>query len=150
MQPMATTYDVSDTDEVLSRRRTAVSLICRIVAAAIMCETLWFKFTGHPESVWIFTQMHLEAWWRYGQGVWELAASVLLFVPRWKWLGAMLTLGAMGAAILSHLAVLGIAVRGDGGLLFGMACTTFVSALTVLWIHQQSIPRITRLDDGPQ
>jgi len=147
---VATTGDVSDTDEVLSRRRTAVSLICRIVAAGIMCETLWFKFTGHPESVWIFTRMNLEAWWRYGQGVWELAASVLLFVPRWKWLGAMLTLGAMGAAILSHLAVLGIAVRGDGGLLFGMACTAFVSALTVLWIHQQSIPRITRLDDDPQ
>ncbi|HRI12811.1 MAG TPA: DoxX family protein [Verrucomicrobiota bacterium] len=136
--------------EVLPRAKLTVSWICRIIAAGIMLETLYFKFTAHPESVWIFTKMNMEAWGRYGQGVWELLAAVLLLAPRFTWLGAMLTLGAMGAAILSHIAVLGIAIQGDHGLLFGMACTTFLSAFAVLWIHQQSVPHITRLDDFPE
>ncbi len=124
-----------------------LSLICRCVAAGIMLETLWFKFTGHPESVWIFTKMGMESWWRYGQGIWELAASILLFVPRGLWLGCLLSLGAMSAAILSHFAVLGIAIQGDGGLLFGMACTAWLASFVATWLHQQSIPHITRLDD---
>ena len=145
-----TFYNHADTDEAIGRSQMLTSRICRFIAAAIMGETLWFKFTAHPESVWIFSQMNMESWWRYGQGVWELLASVLLFTPRLKWLGAMLAAGAMGAAILSHIAVLGIAIRGDHGLLFGMACTTLACSLAVLWIHQQSISRITRLDDFPQ
>jgi putative oxidoreductase len=146
----AARYDVSDTDEHLGPGQLLLSRICRVIAAAILCETLWFKFTGHPESVAIFTKMNMEAWGRYGQGSWELAASVLMFTPRLKWLGLMLALGAMGAAILSHISVLGIAVQNDHGLLFAMACTTFVCALVALWIHQRAIPRITRLDDSPE
>lgn len=148
-QLAAARYEVSDAVEDLGPLARRVSLICRLIAAGIMLETLFFKFTGHRESVWIFTQMNMEAWGRYGQGVWELTASVLFFLPRRAWLGALLTLGAMGAAILSHIAVLGVAVQGDHGLLFSMACTTFLCALAVLWIHQQSIPNIVRLDDGP-
>ncbi|HTI72140.1 MAG TPA: DoxX family protein [Candidatus Limnocylindria bacterium] len=139
--------ELDDGIEPLSRRQALVSWICRLIAAAIMVETLYFKFTGQPESVWIFTRMHMESWWRYGQGVWELVAAILLFIPSLTWLGAMLTLGAMGAAIMSHLGVLGISVQNDHGLLFGMACVTFLSALTVLWIHQRTVPNISRLDD---
>lgn len=145
----AAKYDVSETDDHLEPRALLVSRICRITAAAILCETLWFKFTAHPESVAIFTKMNMEAWGRYGQGAWELTASVLMFTPRLAWLGAMLAVGAMGAAILSHISVLGIAVQNDHGLLFGMACTAFVCSLATLWIHQRSIPSITRLDDYP-
>lgn len=105
-----------------------------------MTETLFFKFTGAPESVFIFSKMNLESWWRYGQGVWELAACVLLLLPRTAWAGGVLTLGAIGAAIVSHLTVLGIEIQGDGGLLFGMAWTAFLSAVVVTFIHRREIP----------
>jgi hypothetical protein len=120
--------------------RLAVSWICRILAAGIMLETLFFKFTAAPESVYIFSRLGLEPWWRYGQGVWELAASLLLLTPRFGWAGAILTLGAIGAAILSHIAVLGLEVLGDRGLLFAMALTTFTCAFVVLLLHRREIP----------
>ncbi len=139
----------ADTESHLTRRELLASWMFRCIAAGIMLETLFFKFTGAPESVWIFTKMNMEAWGRYGQGLWELTAALLLLWPRTVWLGALLTLGAMGAAILSHIAVLGIAIQGDHGLLFGMGCTTFVAAMSTLWMHQRSIPYITPLNDWP-
>lgn len=138
-----------DTEAQLTRRELTVSWLCRLVAAGIMLETLFYKFTGAPESIWIFTKMNMEAWGRYGQGIWELLASVLLLWPRTVWMGCFLALGAMGAALLSHIAVLGIAVMGDHGLLFAMACTTFAATLVTLWLHQRAIPHITPLNDWP-
>src|SRR5262249_53728118 len=111
----ARTYE---TDEVLSRGQLITSWTCRIVAAVIMLETLFFKFTGAPESVYILSNMNLEAGWRYGQGIWELLAAIYLLLPRTAWYGGILTLGAIGAAIVSHLTVLGIEIQGDHGLLF--------------------------------
>lgn len=133
----ARTYD---TTVALSRAETVVSWTCRIIAAAIMIETLFFKFTGAPESVYIFSKMNLESWWRYGQGIWELLASILLLTPRTVWAGGILTLGALGAAIVSHITVLGIEIQGDGGLLFGMACTAFLCGATATFLHRREIP----------
>src|ERR1700728_3201200 len=96
------------------------SWICRIVAAVILLQTLFFKFTGAEESVYIFTKVGMEPWGRYGSGVVELIASILLLIPRRAWLGALLALGTMTGALISHLTVLGIVVKDDGGLLFGM------------------------------
>lgn len=124
----------------LSRGQAIASWVCRLVAAAIMIETLFFKFTGAPESVYIFSKMNLEAWWRFGQGIWELVAAILLLLPRTVWAGGLLTLGAIGAAIVSHITVLGIAILGDGGLLFGMACTAFLSGIVVTFLHRREIP----------
>jgi hypothetical protein len=129
--------------ETLTRRQLTASWICRVIAAAIMLETLFFKFTGAPESVFIFSKMGLEPWWRYGQGVWELLASIFLLTPRAPWLGGILTLGAIGAAIISHLTVLGIEIQGDGGLLFGMALVTFTAAFIVTVLHRRQIPAYT-------
>lgn len=129
-----------ETAVTLSRGQVITSWVCRIIAAAIMIETLFFKFTGAPESVYIFSKMNLEAWWRYGQGVWEFIASVLLLMPRTGWGGGLLTLGAIGAAIVSHVTVLGIEIQGDGGLLFGMAWTAFLSAAVVTFLHRREIP----------
>ena len=90
-----------------------------------------------------FSKMNMEAWWRYGQGVWELLASLLLLTPRLGWAGGILTLGAIGAAIVSHLTVLGIEIQGDRGLLFSMAMVTFVCGLIITFIHRHEIPSYT-------
>ena len=95
--------------------------VLRIVPAAIMLQTLFFKFTGAVESIYIFSQLGLEPIGRYGSGVAELIASTLLLIPRYSVWGAALALGVMGGAILAHLFVLGIEILGDGGQLFYMA-----------------------------
>src|SRR5262244_242500 len=92
-----------------------VSWICRVAAAVILLQTLFFKFTAAPESVYIFTKVHAEPWGRIGSGVVELIAAVLILIPRTVWGGALIALGVMAGAIVSHLTVLGIEVMGDGG-----------------------------------
>ena len=112
----------------------------RVVAAAILCQTLFFKFTAAPESVHIFTKLGLEPWGRIGSGVVELIASILLFIPRMTWLGAALALGTMCGALASHLTKLGIVVQDDGGLLFCLAVIVALSSLALLWLHRKAIP----------
>jgi len=129
----------------LSKPELVVSWICRSVAAVILLQTLFFKFTGAPESVYIFTKVGLEPWGRIGSGVVELIAAVLLFWPGLAWLGAGIAMGVIGGAIVSHLTVLGIVVQGDGGLLFVLAVVVEVSAAIVLWIHRHSLPIIGAL-----
>ncbi len=128
------------TNDGLTSGQRIVSRICSLIAAGIMIETLFFKFTGAEESVYIFSKMHTEPWWRWGQGIWELLASIGLLLPRWRWAGAILTTGAMGAAILSHMTWLGISILGDHGLLFGMACVTLICGFTALMLHRHEIP----------
>jgi uncharacterized membrane protein YphA (DoxX/SURF4 family) len=124
----------------LSRRARIVSWICAGIAAAIMVETLFFKFTGAAESKYIFSKMGTEPWMRWVQGVWELLASICLLWPRMKWAGGILTTGAMLAAILSHMTWLGYSIQGDHGLLFGMALVTFTCGVTVMWMYRHHIP----------
>jgi len=123
---------------------TILSWALRLVAAVILLQTLFFKFTGASESVYIFTKVGAEPWGRIGSGVVELISAVLLLTPRFTWLGSVLALGVMAAAILSHLTVLGIEVQGDRGLLFGLAVTVFLAAGINLVLHRGEIAWIGR------
>lgn len=107
-----------------------------IAAAAILLQTLWFKFTGAAESVHIFTTLGVEPWGRIGSGIAELIAAVLLLIPRVSWMGAALALGIMGGAVLSHLTVLGIEILGDGGTLFLLALIVAACSAAVLWLQR--------------
>ena len=113
--------------------------ILRIAAAVILLQTLYFKFTGQPESVYIFTQLGAEPWGRYGSGVAELVAAVLLLTPKYTWMGAGLAMGTMAGAILSHLGKLGIDVQCDGGQLFGLAIVVFLCSAILLYLHRKDI-----------
>lgn len=126
--------------DTLTRRQSILSWTCCLIAAAIMLQTLFFKFTAAPESVYIFKRMGTEPWMRWVQGIWELLASIGLLWPRLKWAGGVLTTGAMAAAILSHMTWLGYAVQGDHGLLFGMAWVSFACGVTVMMMHRHHIP----------
>ncbi len=126
----------------LSKTENIIAWICRIAAAVILLQTLFFKFTAAPESVYIFTKVGLEPWGRIGSGVVELIAAVLLFVPRLTWLGAAIAIGVIGGAIMSHLTVLGIVVMDDGGLLFILALVTALCSAVVLFLNRHDIPLI--------
>jgi len=116
------------------------SWIARLAAAAILVQTLFFKFSGAAESVYIFTTVGQEPWGRYGSGIVELIASVLLFFPRTVGLGALLALGTMGGAIFFHLTKLGIVVHDDGGLLFSLAIVVFVCSAFLLILYRRTLP----------
>ena len=135
----------------LSRAQTVLSWFLQLAAAGILLQTLFFKFTGAEESVYIFSAVGrflniagVEPWGRIGSGIFELIASLLLVVPATASIGAILTMGVMVGAILSHLFILGIDVKGDGGLLFGLALAAFVASAIVLALRRAQIPVVGR------
>lgn len=117
-----------------------IPLALRIVVAVILIQTLRFKFTAHPDSVYIFETVGLEPFGRIGIGIVELIAGILLLIPKTVWAGATITLGVIGGAIMMHLTQLGIEVKGDGGVLFYTAIVTFVLSAIILFIHKKDIP----------
>ena len=128
----------------LSRGQEVVSWALQLAAAGILVQTLFFKFTAAPESVYIFSTLGLEPVGRIGSGIAELIASILLLTPWTATLGAVLALGVMSGAIVSHLTVLGIEVQGDGGLLFALAIIVFVSSAIVLFLRRAEVPYVGR------
>jgi hypothetical protein len=127
----------------MSLKITIISWICRIAVAVILFQTLFFKFTGAEESKYIFSTLlgpDLEAYGRIGSGVIELIAVFLLLIPRTAWLGGLVALGTISGAIMSHVTMLGIVVKDDGGLLFALAVTVFVLSVVILLIHRKELP----------
>ena len=119
-----------------------LSWVIRIVAAVILAQTLFFKFTGSEESVYIFETLGVEPWGRWAAGFAELITAVLLLVPRTAWFGAAMGVGVMLGAIGSHIAKLGIVVKDDGGFLFGLALVVTACCLAALLIHRRELPLI--------
>ena len=109
----------------------------RLIAALIMLQTLYFKFTGASESVEIFTRVGMEPWGRFGVGTMELIASILILIPATSWIGAGLAFGLMLGAIGMHLTILGIEVQGDGGYLFFLALLVSICSTFILWVNKE-------------
>ena len=120
-------------------KREYIAWILRVIASAILLQTLYFKFTGAPESIYIFSTLGVEPYGRIGTGIAELIVAILIVIPRTTWLGALCGCGVMSGAILSHLFVLGIEVKGDGGFLFGLALTTLICCLGLLYLNRNKI-----------
>jgi uncharacterized membrane protein YphA (DoxX/SURF4 family) len=118
----------------------AVLWLMRLLIAGILLQTLFFKFTGAAESVYIFETLGAEPYGRIGSGMVELVASVLILVPSTVALGALLSAGVMSGAILSHLTVLGIEIMGDGGLLFALAIIVLACSAAVLLAFADALP----------
>ncbi len=117
--------------------RKYLTLALRIIAAVILLQTLYFKFTGAPESVELFTKLGVEPWGRIGTGVIELITGILLLIPSTVFVGAFLGIGLMAGAILSHLAVIGIESKGDGGQLFMLAIIVLVCCIVIAILYRQ-------------
>ena len=100
-------------------------------------QTLYFKFTAQPESVELFSKLGVEPWGRIGTGVIELITGILLLLPSTVFIGAFLGVGLMSGAILSHLLVLGIVSKGDGGQLFMLAIIVLVLCLVLSFIYKK-------------
>lgn len=124
--------------------KNTFDLLLRLVVAAILLQTLYFKFTAAPESVYIFQSLGAEPWGRIGSGVLELIVSVLLLWPRTVAIGAVGALGVISGALMAHLTKLGIEVQGDGGTLFYLALVVFMGSAVLAWLRRREIPVIGR------
>ena len=117
-----------------------IPLILRLTVAIILIQTLRFKFTAHPDSIYIFKTVGLEPIGRIATGIAELIAGILLLIPRTVWIGALMTMGIIGGAIFMHLTQLGIEINGDHGVLFITALVTFILATVIFYMNRKTIP----------
>jgi uncharacterized membrane protein YphA (DoxX/SURF4 family) len=124
--------------------KTIFIWVLRILAALILLQTLYFKFTAKPESVELFTILGMEPWGRIGTGIVELIAGILILIPRTTLLGALIGLGLMAGAIFFHLTKLGINFGGDV-ILFLYAVITFICCMILIIIHRKNIPQLLKL-----
>ncbi len=122
-----------------------IYIALRLIVAVILVQTLRYKFTAHPDSVYIFSTLGMEPVGRIGIGILELFAAILILIPRTVWLGAGLSSGVLAGAVFFHLTALGIEVKGDGGGLFYMGLVTLLLSLVVLWWDRKAIPIIGKL-----
>jgi uncharacterized membrane protein YphA (DoxX/SURF4 family) len=118
--------------------------IVKLIAVIILVQTLFFKFTGADESIYIFTKLGIEPFGRIGSGIVELLASILILIPRTTLLGAIMGFGTMLGAIFSHLFVLGIVVKNDGGELFILAIITLLCCVILIFRNKNKIPDLLR------
>jgi hypothetical protein len=124
----------------LTKTQNVTAWTLQVIVALILFQTLFFKFTAAEESVYIFRKLGMEPWGRIGSGVAELIAVCLLLHPRTAALGAVLSLGVISGAIVSHLTRLGIIVKNDGGLLFGLAVAVFIGSAAILFLRRTQVP----------
>ena len=120
--------------------------IIKLVAVIILLQTLYFKFTAAPESIFIFSTLGIEPFGRIGSGIVELIASILILIPRTNLLGAVLGFATMLGAIFSHIFVLGIEIQNDGGTLFVLAVITLLCCLILIYNQKDKIPNLLRLE----
>jgi uncharacterized membrane protein YphA (DoxX/SURF4 family) len=119
--------------------------IVKLIAAAILLQTLYFKFSAAEESVYIFSTLGIEPYGRIGSGIAELIAAILILIPRTTLIGAIMACGVIMGAIFSHLFVLGIEVKNDGGTLFTLAIITFLCCLLLIYDQRNKIPALLKL-----
>ena len=129
------------------RRYRTLEMLLRIVTAVILLQTLYFKFSGHPDAIHIFTSIGMEPWGRYGIGVIELIAGIMFFLPNLWRFAAFITVGLMLGAISFHLFTpLGIVVayggHSDGGQLFAMAVVTLI--FSSILMYRANLPELYR------
>lgn len=145
----------------MSNKKKIATVTFTLFIAFVFIQSLFFKFAGAPETVYIFET--IDKWVTasfgisglfvppgifnaYVIGSAELVASALLlvglFTKRYALhgLGAVLALSVISGAIFFHLFTpLGINVQGDDGTLFGMACGVWFSAASLIYIRKEAL-----------
>lgn len=119
--------------------KNIISWILRLTVAIILLQTLYFKFTAHPDSVHIFSALGVEPWGRIGLGIIELVTALLILIPKTKIFGMINSLGIILGAVLSHLLVLGLNVGNDGGGLFTLAIIVLIASIIFLILHKTEV-----------
>ncbi|MEH6704884.1 MAG: DoxX family protein [Galbibacter orientalis] len=128
----------------MKNRKFYIERVAALIAAILLLQSLYYKFTAHPDSIKLFTELGAEPVGRIGLGCIELVTGILLIYRKTSHLGALIGVGLMIGAIISHLAVVGINFNNDGGTLFSLACIILICCVTVLIVKDAKIPFIAK------
>lgn len=124
--------------------KNSISWILRLTVAIILLQTLYFKFTAHPDSVYIFSKLGVEPWGRIGLGIIELITAVLILLPKTKLIGMLNSLGIILGEIFSHILIIGFDVKNDGGGLFTLAIIVLISSIIFLIINKEELITLSK------
>lgn len=116
-----------------------IKLILRLLVSIIFLETLYFKFTAHPDSLLIFYQLGIEPWGRIGLGVIELIIAILILHPKTNLIGMVGSLVVILGALFSHILILGVNFNNDGGRLFTLSVIVLIASITFLLMHKKDL-----------
>lgn len=121
------------------KTKQIVLLLLRLTVAVIFLQTLYFKFTAHPDSVYIFTALGAEPYGRIGLGLLELFTAILILLPRTQLFGMLASLAIILGAVASHIVVIGIAIKNDGGGLFILALIVLIATSIFLYLQKNEL-----------
>ncbi len=121
------------------KTKQIVLLLLRLTVAVIFLQTLYFKFTAHPDSVYIFTALGAEPYGRIGLGLLELFTAILILLPRTQLFGMLASLVIILGAVASHIVVIGIAIKNDGGGLFILALIVLIATSIFLYLQKNEL-----------
>ncbi len=116
-----------------------IERISSLIAAILLLQTLFYKFSATSESVYIFSELGLEPYGRIGIGIAELITAILLIFRKTSFFGAVLGILIISGAIYSHIFFIGIEVLDDHGLLFILAVIVFVTCSIVLFLRKSQL-----------
>ena len=122
----------------MKKSKCILSWFLQIAIAVILAQTLYFKFTGHGESVVLFRELGMEPTGRLLIGSLELLAVILLLIRHSVAWGALLAWGLMSGAIVAHFTTLGW--EGDRGVLGSLAVFCWIGASLILLIRYDELP----------
>jgi uncharacterized membrane protein YphA (DoxX/SURF4 family) len=128
--------------------KSVIFYALRYIPAIILLQTLFFKFSGAEVSVYIFKSVDdfmqwtavMEPYGRIFTGIIELVAGLLLLWPKQSHWGAFLSMGVIFGALMTHLVILGIDVKGDHGKVFYLGLLTFICNVIVVYQNRKSLP----------
>lgn len=118
------------------------SWLLRIIIAILFLQTLSFKFTAHPDSVYIFSKLGVEPYGRVALGIIELITSLLILIPRTKLVGILFSFFIILGAIASHFFVIGIEIKGDGGGLLLYAFIIFIACVLLFILYRKEFQKV--------
>ena len=126
------------------KKTVILERVLSIITSIILLQTLFFKFTGAEESVYIFSKLNMEPSGRIGIGVAELIAGILLLFRKTSHFGSILGMAILSGALFFHLTILGIEVQNDGGYLFTLAIITFINCVIITWLKRNALLEIIK------
>lgn len=119
--------------------KNTISWMLRLTVSVILLQTLYYKFTAHPDSVHIFSVLGVEPWGRIGLGIIELIIAFFILLPKTSLIGMLASLGIILGAVFSHVLVLGVNVSNDGGGLFTLAIIVLIASTIFLFMHKREL-----------
>jgi len=91
----------------IAKIMNAVLWVLQIAAAGVFLMVGFLKLSGNAQLVGLFQAIGLGQWFRYLTGTLEVAGAILLLIPRTSGLGALMLVGVMVGAVMTHLFIVG-------------------------------------------